>query len=46
VASYGCCLTMMRWHFGEASDPEIGRSAAVDPGAAPTGVESAQEVAW
>jgi hypothetical protein len=36
----------MRGRSGEASDPETGRSVAVDPGAAPTGVESAQKVAW
>jgi hypothetical protein len=41
AASYGCCSAMMRGRC-EASDPKTGRWAAVDPRAAPMGVESAQ----
>jgi hypothetical protein len=37
---------MMRGRSGEASDPETGRSVAVDPGDGRTSVESVWKVAW
>jgi hypothetical protein len=46
AVSYGCCSATMRGRSGEASDPETGRSVAVDPREAPTGVESVWKVAW
>jgi hypothetical protein len=46
AASYDCYSATMRGRSGEASNPEIGWSTAVDPGAAPIGVESARKVAW